>query len=42
MITAIELWCNGNTSDFGSEFPGSNPGSSTKGNVAQLVRASDC
>lgn len=26
----IELWCNGNTSDFGSEIPSSNLGSSTK------------
>ena len=26
----IELWCNGNTSDSGSEIPGSNPGGSTK------------
>lgn len=25
----IELWCNGNTSDFGSEILGSNPDSST-------------
>lgn len=25
----IELWCNGNTQDFGSWIPGSNPGSST-------------
>ena len=23
------LWCNGNTSGFGSDFPGSNPGSPT-------------
>ena len=26
----IELWCNGNTADFGSVVPGSNPGSSTR------------
>ena len=26
----IELWCNGNTADFGSVVPGSSPGSSTK------------
>mgnify|MGYP007048086813 FL=1 len=25
----IELWCNGNTSDFGSEILGSSPDSST-------------
>lgn len=25
----IELWCNGNTSDFGSEILGSNPDSLT-------------
>ena len=25
----IELWCNGNTADFGSVILGSNPGSST-------------
>lgn len=25
----IELWCNGNTSDFGSEISGSSPDSST-------------
>ena len=25
----IELWCNGNTADFGSVVPGSSPGSST-------------
>lgn len=29
LSSRIELWCNGNTSDFGSEIPGSNPGSST-------------
>ena len=28
----IELWCNGNTSDFGSEILGSNPDSSTREN----------
>ena len=27
--TNIELWCNGNTADFGSVILGSNPGSST-------------
>ena len=26
----IELWCNGNTADFGSVILGSNPGSSTQ------------
>lgn len=26
----IELWCNGNTSDFGSEILGSSPDSSTQ------------
>ena len=26
----IELWCNGNTSDFGSEILGSKPDSSTQ------------
>ena len=26
----IGLWCNGNTSDSGPDFPGSNPGSPTK------------
>ena len=26
----IELWCNGNTADFGSVVPGSSPGSSTQ------------
>ena len=25
----IGPWCNGNTSDFGSEIPGSNPGGPT-------------
>lgn len=28
----IELWCNGNTADFGSVIPSSNPGSSTNFN----------
>jgi hypothetical protein len=27
----IDLWCNGNTSDFGSVILGSNPGRSTMG-----------
>ncbi len=27
----IELWCNGNTADFGSVVSGSNPDSSTEG-----------
>jgi hypothetical protein len=26
----FELWCNGNTADFGSVVLGSNPGSSTR------------
>lgn len=29
VVGCIELWCNGNTSDFGSEIRGSNPRSST-------------
>ncbi len=27
----IVLWCNGNTTGFGSVIPGSNPGSTTQG-----------
>ena len=26
----IVRWCNGNTADFGSAFPGSNPGRTTQ------------
>lgn len=33
----IELWCNGNTADFGSVVPGSSPGSSTLSFVAEVV-----
>ncbi len=29
----IDLWCNGNTSDFGSVVLGSNPGRSTMGST---------
>ena len=29
--TRIVLWCNGNTTGFGSVIPGSNPGSTTPG-----------
>ena len=31
----IELWCNGNTSDFGSEILGSSPDSSTNSSAAR-------
>lgn len=33
----IELWCNGNTADFGSVVPGSSPGSSTLSFVAEVA-----
>ncbi len=33
----IELWCNGNTADFGSVVPGSNPGSSTEGEAREVM-----
>ena len=33
----IELWCNGNTSDFGSEILGSSPDSSTNSSAARLA-----
>ena len=33
----IELWCNGNTSDFGSEILGSSPDSSTKMRINEFL-----
>lgn len=33
----IELWCNGNTADFGSVVPGSSPGSSTHKRETSIV-----
>lgn len=29
MNSVLDPWCNGNTADFGSVIPGSNPGGST-------------
>ena len=39
----VELLCNGSTSGFGPDCPGSTPGSLTiiNGPIAQLVRAAD-
>lgn len=39
----IELLCNGSTSGFGPDCPGSTPGSLTiiYGPIAQMVRAAD-
>ena len=34
----FELWCNGNTSDFGSEIIGSNPVSPTKKVFGLLIQ----
>lgn len=36
-MASIELWCNGNTADSGSAFPGSNPGSSTNKNPPEYI-----
>ena len=40
-----ELWCNGNTADFGSVILGSSPGSSTNlntiGHIAQSLIVDD-
>lgn len=33
----LEPWCNGNTSDFGSEIPGSTPGGSTAWERSSMV-----
>jgi hypothetical protein len=30
LLIMIVRWCNGNTADFGSAFPGSNPGRTTR------------
>ena len=38
----IELWCNGNTSDFGSGILGSNPGSSTKTRQVSVSEPAFC
>ena len=38
----IELWCNGNTSDFGSGILGSNPGSSTKKRQVSVSEPAFC
>ena len=33
----IELWCNGNTADFGSVVLGSSPGSSTSLEITLVI-----
>ena len=37
--TVFELWCNGNTADFGSVVLGSSPGSSTKKGLLHLKKS---
>ena len=34
----FDPWCNGNTADFGSVIPGSNPGGSTASDKQLFIR----
>lgn len=34
---SIALWCNGNTEDFGSFIPGSNPGGATNSLKIKII-----
>ena len=34
----FDPWCNGNTADFGSVIPGSNPGGSTTSDKRLFIR----
>lgn len=34
----FDPWCNGNTADFGSVIPGSNPGGSTTSDKQLFIR----
>ena len=38
----IVVWCNGNTTDFGSVFQGSNPCATTHGGRSLVGRALAC
>lgn len=38
----FDPWCNGNTADFGSVIPGSNPGGSTASDKQLFIRRFLC
>lgn len=42
LFPQIEIWCNGNTADFGSAIQGSNPCVSTAWVVTEAANGIDC